>query len=92
MGRNPIARLGGSLVALMLALVAYLAAPPAPRAQSASDPRCNLYNTGNVCKEQESCVFLLFYKQCTKEIWRQPLEGDFGGGEEDERPDDPVVV
>lgn len=92
MRRNQIGRIGASLVALALALVVYLAVPPEPRAQAATDPRCNLYNTGNVCKEQESCVFLLFYKQCTKEIWRQPLQGDFGGGTDEERPDDPTLV
>lgn len=91
MGANPTVRLGTGLVAFALALLVYLAAPPAPRAQSSSDPLCNLYNTGNVCKEHESCLNLLFYRQCSKQIWRQPLQGDFGN-HPDEPEDEPVLV
>ena len=79
-------RLIGGLIALGVAAAAYLASPPAPRAQSAQDPKCNIQNTGKICKIQEDCVWFIFYKKCTTEYWRQPLQGDFpaGGGDDDE--------
>lgn len=39
----------------------YLSAPPAPRA-AATD--CGAYD-GSLCWQDESCINILFYKQCT---------------------------
>ncbi len=81
-----------SLAALALAVLAYLASPPAPRAQSQEDPLCNINNTGQVCKIQEDCAWFLFFKKCTTQYWRQPGT-DPGGGDEDEDEDgNPIPV
>lgn len=79
-------RLATSLMALIIGFALYLASPPAPRAQAGADPRCNLYNSGQICKIQEDCVWILFYKKCTTEYWR--LDGDSGG---DEEPPEPIL-
>lgn len=56
-------RLMVAAVTFLVAVGAYLAAPPAPRAASAD---CGP-NSGNLCWKNESCAGILWFKQCTTE-------------------------
>ena len=77
MGSPRSRRLVRHAAALALAAGVFIAMPSAPRAQAAQDPFCNLYNQGQVCKEQQDCVWFIFYKKCTTQYWRLK---DMGGG------------
>lgn len=69
------------LVAGALTLLAtagiYLALPGQPQAAASS---CSATNSGNVCWENESCVNMLFYKQCTTTHKYLPAGGSSAGG------------
>lgn len=69
------------LIAAALTLVAtaglYLALPGQPQAAASS---CSETNNGNVCWENESCVNILFYKQCTTTHKYLPAAGSSDGG------------
>lgn len=54
-------RTGLAVLTFLMAGGVYLSAPPAPRA-AATD--CGAYQ-GSVCWQDESCINILFYKQCT---------------------------
>ncbi len=73
MSRTRLSQLLGSLIVLTVAIVVYLAAPPAPRAQSVDDDDCNLTNTGFVCATRTIChpVWWIF-QRCTTEYLRGP--------------------
>jgi len=79
-----------ALRAIAIAIVAaivYLSSPAEPRAQAAIDPKCNLYNQGKVCKEQQACAGFVFFKQCTTQYWRLiPAAGSGGAPEDDTEP------
>ena len=68
-----------SVLAFLVAAAAYLAAPEAPRAAASS---CSGMNSGKVCWQNESCVDILFYKQCTTtyKYFPAPNERPGGGG------------
>lgn len=68
---------------LLAALALLLASPARPEAASAD---CG-QNSGSVCWENESCVNILFYEQCTTEYKYYPSTD--GGGEESTRLDEP---
>ncbi len=73
MSRKRASRAGGSLAVLMIAGAAYLAAPGAPRAQSAEDSDCSLENTGPVCSIEVTCSFWWwFWPYCETEYKRLP--------------------
>ncbi len=80
MGSVRSSRLVRHVVALAVALGVFAFAPPAPRAQAASDPNCNINNPGQLCKVQEDCVWFVFYKKCTTQYWRQPIGGILNPG------------
>lgn len=68
--------LAGALTLLATAGI-YLAVPGQPQAAASS---CSATNSGNVCWENESCVNMLFYKQCTTKHRYLPAEASSAGG------------
>lgn len=64
MRRGALARLAGLLVAVLL-----LAAAPAPREAIAA--RCG-DGDGPICTKNESCVWIIFFKQCTEKYTYYP--------------------
>ncbi len=54
-------KLLASVASLVLALSLHLAVPSLPRAEAAD---CGA-NDGQVCWQNQSCINILFYKQCT---------------------------
>lgn len=60
----------------LAALALLLASPAQPEAASAD---CG-DNAGNICWENESCVDILFYDQCTTEYRYYPQGSSSGGG------------
>ncbi len=73
MSGTRLPRLGASLAVLTVAGAAWLAAPAAPRAQSAEDSDCTLENTGPVCSIDLVCKFWWFWPHCDVEYRRLPL-------------------
>lgn len=73
--RRQLAAGAGAVVG---ALALLLASPGTPEAASAD---CG-ENDGNICWENESCVNILFYEQCTTEFkyYRRSADGGGGGG------------
>lgn len=63
-------------VAFLLSAI-LLAASPEPRAAEEGD--CGA-NEGNLCWENESCLWLLFYRQCTTKYRYYPKENPEHGG------------
>ena len=70
-------RLYASALSFLAAAGLYLAVPDQPQAAAAT---CSGSNTGKVCWENESCVEMLFYKQCTTTYKYFPAAGSGGGG------------
>ena len=70
-------RLYASALSFLAAAGLYLAVPGQPEAAAAT---CNGTNTGKVCWENESCVEMLFYKQCTTTYKYFPASGSGGEG------------
>lgn len=68
-------RLSLGVGALLGAVALLLASPAQPQAASAD---CG-ENSGSVCWENESCVDILFYEQCTTEYRYYPRESSDGG-------------
>jgi hypothetical protein len=68
----------------LAALALLLASPAQPEAASAS---CG-DNSGDICWENESCVDILFYDQCTTEYKYYPQSSTGGGGAASGLPDD----
>ncbi len=76
--RNPNrSRLYASALSFLVAAGLYLAVPDQPQAAAAT---CNGSNTGKVCWENESCMDMLFYKQCTTTYKYFRAAGSGGGG------------
>ncbi len=61
----------------LISTALFLAVPGQPQAATSS---CNGTNTGKVCWQNESCVNILFYKQCTTTYKYYPAPGGTGGG------------
>lgn len=78
-------RLSVGVGALLGAVALLLASPTQPQAASAD---CG-ENSGSVCWENESCVDILFYEQCTTEYRYYPRE--IAGGGDDGGDDDPLL-
>lgn len=77
--RNPNrSRLYKSALSLLMAMGLYLAVPGQPQAAATS---CSGSNTGKVCWENESCVEMLFYNQCTTTYKYFPAGGSAGGSD-----------
>jgi hypothetical protein len=70
-------RFYASALAFLAAACLYLAVPGQPQAAAAT---CNGSNTGKVCWQNESCVEMLFYNQCTTTYKYFPAAGGGGGG------------
>ena len=70
-------RLHASALTFLAAAGLYLAVPGQPEAAASS---CSASNNGKICWENESCVWVLFYKQCTKTYKFLPAGGGGGGG------------
>ena len=70
-------RTRASLVAFLAAAGAYLVSPASPQAAASS---CSGMNSGKVCWQNESCVDILFYKQCTTTYKYYPAPNERGGG------------
>jgi hypothetical protein len=82
--RNPIrSRLIAGATTFLASTALFLAVPAQPSAQTSS---CSGTNTGKVCWQNESCVDILFYKQCTTTYKYYPAPGETGsdGGSGDE--------
>ncbi len=76
--RNPNrSRLIAGAITLLASTALFLAVPGRPHAATSS---CNGTNTGKVCWQNESCVDILFYKQCTTTYKYFPAAGSGGGG------------
>lgn len=71
-------RLLASALTFLAAAGLYLAVPDQPRAAAST---CNGTNTGKVCWENESCVEMLFYNQCTTTYKYFPAAGSGGGAD-----------
>lgn len=75
---NPTgSRIYASILAFVVAAGAYLASPDAPQAAASS---CSGLNSGKVCWQNESCVDILFYKQCTTTYKYFPAANERTGG------------
>ena len=80
--RNPNrSRLIAGATTFLASTALFLAVPAQPRAQTSS---CNGTNTGKVCWQNESCVNILFYKQCTTTYKYYPAPGGRGGSGRDD--------
>ena len=77
-------RLYVSLLSFLAAAGFYLTVPGQPEAAAAT---CSGSNTGKVCWENESCVEMLFYNQCTTTYKYFPAAGS--GGDSDPWLEDP---
>ena len=66
-----------SALTLLITAGLYLAVPGQPEAAASS---CSATNSGNVCWENESCVNMLFYKQCTTTHKYLPAGGSGASG------------
>ena len=77
-------RLLAGVLSFLAAAGLYLAVPDQPQAAAAS---CSGSNTGKVCWENESCVEMLFYKQCTTTYKYFPAGGS---GDADSSLKDPA--
>ncbi len=76
--RNPNrSRLIAGAITFLASMALFLAVPDRPHAATSS---CNGTNTGKVCWQNESCVNILFYKQCTTTYKYYPAPGGTGGG------------
>ncbi len=76
--RNPNrSRLIAGAITLLASTALFLAVPGRPHAATSS---CNGTNTGKVCWQNESCVDILFYKQCTTTYKYYPAPGGTGDG------------
>jgi hypothetical protein len=78
------------VVGIVAAVVLLIATAPAePRAQAGS---CGA-NDGNICQQDEQCVWILFYKRCTTNYKYYPSGGGGGDGSgDDEIPRPPIVT
>ena len=77
--RNPNrSRLIAGAITFLASTALFLAVPDRPHAATSS---CNGTNTGKVCWQNESCVNILFYKQCTTTYKYYEAAGGSGGGE-----------
>ncbi|MCZ6825262.1 MAG: hypothetical protein V3S91_08320 [Gemmatimonadota bacterium] len=70
-------RLIAGALTLLASTALFLAVPGQPHAATSS---CNGTNTGKVCWQNESCLNLLFYKQCTTTYKYYAAAGGTGGG------------
>jgi hypothetical protein len=59
------------LGAFTVAVLVLAAAPAEPRAE---ETLCGSYD-GNVCQKNESCIWILFYRQCTTTYRYYPSGG-----------------
>ncbi len=76
--RNPTrSRLIAGAITFLASTALFLAVPDRPHAATSS---CSGTNTGKVCWQNESCVNILFYKQCTTTYKYYPAPGGTGGG------------
>lgn len=81
-------RLAGILAAVALLIAT---APAEPRAQAAN---CG-GNDGNVCWQDEQCIWILFYKRCTTNYKYYPAGGGGGGNDPEDPPqipEDPTLT
>jgi len=79
--RNPNrSRLIAGATTFLASTALFLAVPGQPHAATSS---CNGTNTGKVCWQNESCVDILFYKQCTTTYKYYPAAGGGGSGDTD---------
>ncbi len=75
--RNPNrSRLIAGAITFLASTALFLAVPGQPHAATSS---CNGTNTGKVCWQNESCVNILFYKQCTTTYKYYPSPSGTGG-------------
>jgi len=75
--RNPNrSRLIAGAITFLASTALFLAVPGRPHAATSS---CNGTNTGKACWQNESCVDILFYKQCTTTYKYYPAPGGTGG-------------
>lgn len=79
--RNPNrSRLIAGATTFLASTALFLAVPGQPHAATSS---CNGTNTGKVCWQNESCVDILFYQQCTTTYKYYPAPGAGGSGDTD---------
>ena len=69
-------RLIAGAITFLASTALFLAVPGRPHAATSS---CSGTNTGKVCWQNESCVDILFYKQCTTTYKYYPAFGGTGG-------------
>ncbi len=75
--RNPHrSRLIAGAIMFLASTALFLAVPGRPHAATSS---CNGTNTGKVCWQNESCVNILFYTQCTTTYKYYAAAGGTGG-------------
>ncbi len=80
--RNPNrSRLIAGATTFLASTALFLAVPGQPNAATSS---CSGTNTGKVCWQNESCVNILFYKQCTTTYKYYPAPKRTGGGSGDD--------